>query len=77
MFLVHQETGLGVMLGKEMGAGWYKPPSEELMDKFFSEIGLNFHEDLFLFTEDDNSNWIYGEALDNGLRQFINTEEDE
>lgn len=35
MFLVHRPSGLTVCLGKRMGSGWYKPPTEEKMQAFY------------------------------------------
>ena len=35
MFLIHRPTMIGIMLGKRMGYGWYRPPSEEDMSVFY------------------------------------------
>ena len=67
-FLIDTTSGLGIMLGKHMNAGIYK--TTEHLAEFFSYIGVWGQDDLYLFQETKDVNWVYGEPK--GIfRQFI------
>ncbi len=83
MWLIHRESKLGVMIGKRMGWGWYNPPKQEQLMKFFEYLEKNpceSQDDFVLAMEDcSNSNcfdgWRYTNDLIEGFRVFEIDEE--
>lgn len=58
MFLVHRPTGIGIMLGKHMGRGWYSEPKEGELRVFYEYLEHNHEQpnNLFLGMEDPENN---------------------
>jgi len=71
VFIIHTVAQVGVMLGKHMNAGWYRPPEKDLMYEFYDYINEYDPTDLYLFIETQDTTWAYGGVLPNGLREFI------
>lgn len=38
MFLIHQPTGLAIIIGKHMGWGWYNPPEQDTLQAFYARV---------------------------------------
>jgi len=51
MYLIHKPTGTAVMLGKRMGWGWYTPPTEDQMTRFFEASEEANQDDFYLGME--------------------------
>jgi len=71
VFLYHKELKIGLMLGKHLEHGWYKPPTEEKFQAFYDFIGDNNPDNLELLFECDGRKWNYGEPTEEGFRHFI------
>ena len=38
MLLIHQPTGLAVVIAKHMGCGWYDPPPPDTLQLLYDEV---------------------------------------
>lgn len=75
MFLVHEPSGIGLMLGKVLGQEWYKPPEQERFQEFYDYIYTTFgygQEDFILVTE-SSENWACLHETSLGFRQLVRT----
>lgn len=78
MFLVHKPSKIGIMLGKRMAYGWYKPPSQDEMQRFFEYIEHNpegSQDDFVLAMEDCTESscfkgWGYTAETIDGFKVF-------
>lgn len=79
MFLIHKPSGLGVMLGKRMGWGWYNAPQQEKLNAFYeylSDVRAEERQDDFVIAMEDCTesgcfdNWRYTDREENGFRVF-------
>jgi len=80
MWLIHRPTKLGIMLGKRLGFGWYKPPETKELERFYEYLEKNMdseqsQDDFVLAMEDcsNNScfdNWDYTNTFIDGFRLF-------
>lgn len=56
MYLIHRPTMIGIMLGKRMAFGWYRPPSEEDMSVFYDIVAerseYKSQDDFFIGFDD-------------------------
>lgn len=67
MFLLHVPSKLGIMLGKTMGAEWYKEPETGELERFYKYVFDKGPSDFRLLTEEGD--WSYG-GMENGFRKF-------
>ena len=80
MWLIHRPTKLGIMLGKRLGFGWYKPPETKELERFYEYLGKNIdseqNQDDFVLAMEDCSNslcfdnWDYTNTFIDGFRLF-------
>lgn len=76
MWLIHRPSQVGIMLGKNLGLGWYGQPSKKKLDHFYDYTfewclsNAGDWEDFVLWKEHEGG-WLYGEPMDNKLRKFI------
>lgn len=70
MFLIHRPTKLGIMLGKRMGWGWYKPPEAAELQRFYDYHRRHSHQDDFVLAMEDSDDWICTTEWVEGLRVF-------
>lgn len=62
MWLIHKPSKLGIMLGKRMAVGWYRPPSEEDLGRFYEHLENNYGyegQDDFILVNEDDEGWNY------------------
>ncbi|MBL4680848.1 MAG: hypothetical protein JKY88_09015 [Pseudomonadales bacterium] len=73
MFLIHKPSRIGAYIGKRMARGWYDPPEQEYIQKFYDYLEDNYfdsRDDLVLAMEDATDStcfdgWNYtGERTD-------------
>lgn len=64
MFLIHRPSTLGVMLGKSMGADWYKAPDADELERFYSVVFNDSccspFDDFVLAMEVPGSKMVFG-----------------
>ena len=77
MFLVHRESGLGVMLGKRLMIPWSANISNDELNRFYNYIANNYDkwDDFMLIMEDCSmsgcfDDWRYTDEFENGFRRF-------
>ncbi len=79
MFLIHKPTGIGVMLGKRMGWGWYSAPDAERLNAFYTYLSNDLPEekqDDFILAMEDCSDsgcfddWRYTDEKRGGVSVF-------
>ncbi len=81
VFLIHKPSKLGIMLGKRMGWGWYKPPEKDEIQRFYDYLSNEqpyddgSQDDFVLAMEDCSESgcfddWKYTSETVCGFRLF-------
>ena len=73
LWLIHQTSKTGIMLGKRMGWGWYQPPEAIELQEFYdftSEYSDNESQDDFILVREDQPGWNYTRRKLNGFAVF-------